>query len=186
MPNAEQYAFTHHTPENILIPDSDLALRCFEPGDAETLLRIATEEATAKYVPWAKFVTDMEASRGRIDKFHDQWQQGSRARFLITENGEACGYFGIWPDDEPGIYEVGYALMPQCRGKGIVAQVMNAIEEVATTRLEATGLVAHIDEANETSQRAITRQGFQSTDKFNDEGGQRYEKQLRNLQEVSQ
>lgn len=176
---AEKNIFTAALPETILVPDSDLALRRFEASDAETLLEIATEEATAKYVPWAKFVTDMEVSRGRIDKFHDQWQQGSRARFLITENGEACGYFGIWPDSEPSIYEVGYALLPQYRGKGIVAQVMNAIEEVAITRLEATGLVAHIDEANETSQHAITRQGFQPTDKFNDEDVRRYEKQLR-------
>lgn len=176
---AEKNIFTAVLPETVLVPDSNLALRRFEVSDAGTLLEIATEEATAKYVPWAKFVTDMETSRDRIDKFHDQWQQGSRARFLITKNGEACGYFGVWPDSEPGIYEIGYALLPQYRGKGIVAQVINAIEEVAATRLEATGLVAHIDAANEASLHVIAKHGFHSTDKFNDEGGRRYEKQLR-------
>lgn len=179
---AEKNIFTATLPETVLIPGSDLALRRFEESDAGTLLEIAAEEATAKYVPWAKFVTDMETSRDRINRFHEQWQQGLRARFLITKNGEPYGYFGIWPDNEPDMYEVGYAVLPRYRGKGIITQVLDAIEEVAMTNLKAAGLVAHIDESNEASQRVITKQGFHPTDKFNDEGGRRYEKPLRDLQ----
>ncbi len=179
MSGAEKYSFTNHLPENIPVSDTELVLRLFEPDDAETLLEIATEENTAKYVPWSKAIKDVETSQQMIGRFHNQWQQGLFARYLVTRHDEACGYFGIWPADVPDMYEIGFAVLPRHRGKGIAKQVLDTAEEVAMTNLEAAGLVAHIDEPNEASQHTIAKQGFHPTDKFNEEGERRYEKQLR-------
>ena len=159
------------------IDGSDIKLRLLEQKDMEALLRLATEEDVAMYVPWAKYAQDSESAEQQIDNFQHQFEQGTHVRYGIFQGDKMAGYIGVWPSNESGTYETGLAVLPEFRGQGIAGQAVSLLEKEIGS-IGGAKIIAHVDESNSSSSRMVEKQGFVSTDKFNDQQERRFEKQL--------
>lgn len=176
MYNAYMATFTDQLADKISVGNTRLILRRFREEDADVLFQLATEPLVARYVPWAKAIKDIDSSKRMIKSFDGQWEDGLFARFLICKDDRPCGYIGIWRHSKDKSFEIGFAILPEYRGQGIVGTVLQCVERLLHEKLDANLVVAHVDEENESSKRALTKNGYQETDSFNEEGERLYEK----------
>lgn len=85
----------------------------------------------------------------------DAW---SPRHVVRRSDGLAVGSIGCFGPPEDGVVEVGYGLVPEARGGGLMTDVLSAM----VRSLEAAGLsvVAHTEPGNVPSHRVLARLGF--------------------------
>lgn len=160
------------------IEGSGIKLRLLEQKNMYDLLRLATDENVSAYVPWARFVQDRESAERQISIFQEQYESGRFARYGIFSGEQMAGYIGVWPTDEAGAYEVGFAVLPEFRGKGLAGQALNMVEQ-EVAKIGADKIIGHVDESNSASAKVLEKHGFISTNQFNQDNERRYEKHLK-------
>jgi predicted acetyltransferase len=140
------------------------------PGPVETrearLVPITLEEAAAMRAGerrggWAAGYPrqdDLDAV-GMMTSGPDAW---SPRHVVRRSDGLVVGSIGCFGPPDQGVVEVGYGLVPQARGGGLMTDVLSGM----VRSLEAAGLsvVAHTEPGNVPSHRVLARLGFERRD----------------------
>jgi RimJ/RimL family protein N-acetyltransferase len=110
----------------------NVALRAETPADEEVLFRLASELDTwEERNPSPPAPLTLETYRDRKAKS----EQAGGAVFVITVDGEAVGRCTIFAEDALARHaEVGIALLPEARGKGIGTAALTQLVEFAFVR----------------------------------------------------
>lgn len=161
-------------PQSLETADPSLMTRRVNESDAAWLVGLAQSPDVAMYLPFASVVTDEATAEQLIVG----WAQEQDARYVIELEHSPVGYFAVFGGADDGIYETESALLPEYRGRGIVNTVYAAMEKEIRERLHARGVIAHIDENNESSRRMILKRGYTPAPDFDPERqiSPRYEK----------
>ena len=82
-------------------------------------------------------------------------------QIILRESGEVIGDIGFHgPPDEAGTVEIGYGIVEQYRGRGLVSESAAAICGLAWSRPEVTRIIAQTDEDNAASAGVLRHAGF--------------------------
>jgi RimJ/RimL family protein N-acetyltransferase len=101
------------------------------------------------------FVRQAEAAG---DGSNGQW---GMFEIILRETGEVIGDIGFHgPPDEAGTVEIGYGIVEQYRGRGLVGESAMAICGLAWSRPGVTRIIAQTDEDNAASAGVLKRAGF--------------------------
>jgi RimJ/RimL family protein N-acetyltransferase len=92
------------------------------------------------------------------DGGNDQW---GMFQIILRETGEVIGDIGFHgPPDEAGTVEIGYGIVEQYRGRGLVGESAVAICGLAWSRPEVARIIAQTDEGNAASAGVLRHAGF--------------------------
>jgi RimJ/RimL family protein N-acetyltransferase len=101
------------------------------------------------------FVRQAEAAG---DGGNGQW---GMFQIILRETGEVIGDIGFHgPPDEAGTVEIGYSIVEQYRGRGLVGESAVAICGLAWSRPEVTKIIARTEEGNAASAGVLRHAGF--------------------------
>jgi RimJ/RimL family protein N-acetyltransferase len=82
-------------------------------------------------------------------------------QIILRETGEVIGDIGFHgPPDEAGTVEIGYSIVEQYRGRGLVGESAVAICGLAWSRPEVTRIIAQTEESNAASAGVLRHAGF--------------------------
>ena len=95
------------------------------------------------------------AEAGRYRTGYGMYQIIDRESGLVVGD---IGFHGA-PDDD-GIAEIGYGIVPEFRGRGLVSEALRALAAWTFTRPETVELIAGTDPEHTPSQRVLTSAGF--------------------------
>lgn len=88
----------------------------------------------------------------------DQW---GLFQIILRETGEVIGDIGFHgPPDESGAVEIGYGIVEQYRGRGLVGESAIAICTLAWTRPEVTKIIGRTEIGAEASAGVLKHAGF--------------------------
>lgn len=80
---------------------------------------------------------------------------------ILRETGEVIGDIGFHgPPDEAGTVEIGYSIVEQYRGRGLVGESAVAICGLAWSRPEVTRIIAQTEAGNVASAGVLRHAGF--------------------------
>ena len=102
-----------------------------------------------------KFLRQAEAA---ADGGNAQW---GMFEIILRETGEVIGSIGFHgPPDEAGTVEIGYGIVVQYRGRGLMGESAVAICGLAWSRPGITRIIAQTAEANAASAGVLRHAGF--------------------------
>jgi RimJ/RimL family protein N-acetyltransferase len=82
-------------------------------------------------------------------------------QIILRETGEVVGDIGFHgPPDEAGTVEIGYSIVEQYRGRGLVGESAVAICGLAWSRPEVNRIIARTEEGNAASAGVLRHAGF--------------------------
>ena len=82
-------------------------------------------------------------------------------QIILRETGEVIGDIGFHgPPDETGTVEIGYGIVEQYRGRGLVGESAVAICGLAWSRPEVSRIIARTEEGNAASAGVLRHAGF--------------------------
>jgi [ribosomal protein S5]-alanine N-acetyltransferase len=82
-------------------------------------------------------------------------------QIVFRETGEVIGDIGFHgPPDEAGTVEIGYSVVEQYRGRGLMGESAVAICGLAWSRPEVTRIIARTEEGNAASAGVLRHAGF--------------------------
>lgn len=149
-------------PDRIELPTVGVALRRYRETDID-LLYAAVEENRdhlRPHMPWADearhefvaFVTDAIA----------QWDRGADRNYAIVDEvaDRYLGGCGLHDRIGPNAREIGYWLVADATGRGIVTAAARALTAVALALDRVTRVEIHCDEANVRSAAVARRLGY--------------------------
>jgi ribosomal-protein-alanine N-acetyltransferase len=135
-----------------------LILRALNSEDAEALLKLRSDEQVNQYLnrPPTKTIADAQAF---IDKIVNA---GSLYWVISLKNGPGLiGTICLWNfDTEKRMMEMGYELMPDQQGKGVMNEALQAIITYGFDELQLGVLAAVMHPDNEASDNLLKRNGF--------------------------
>ncbi|WFF03052.1 GNAT family N-acetyltransferase [Micromonospora sp. WMMD964] len=148
-------------PDGVLT-DQVVALRRLAPDDAELMHRLHTRpEVVANQAP--PVPPTREAIERRCRLAESGWLTGEIARLLITDvsSGEPVGSCGLsYTDVAGGEASVGYALLPDWRGRGYATRAVRLLAAWAFGVVGIARLGAGTVPDNIASHRVLERVGF--------------------------
>lgn len=145
-----------------------VALRPFEPADADAIVQTCNDPVTRHWLPHLPSPYTSADAETFIETREDDHAAGVavNAAAAPAEGGPAIGAFSLMRLGRVrGGAEVGYWVHPSARGSGVATTALGLVVRHAFTREESGGLglrrlvVAHA-EGNEGSRRVIERNGF--------------------------
>ncbi|GAB4105828.1 hypothetical protein GCM10028790_48470 [Micromonospora taraxaci] len=150
-------------PDGVLT-DQVVALRRLAPGDAELMHRLHSRpEVVANQAP--PVPPTREAIERRCRLAESGWLTGEIARLLITDvsSGKPVGSCGLsYTDVAGGEASVGYALLPDWRGRGYATRAVRLLAAWAFGAAGIARLAAGTVPDNIASHRVLERVGFHS------------------------
>lgn len=145
-----------------------LDLRRLAAGDAESVLRILSEDPTirerVKVVSEATTADDIRTIANR--------REGSLSsvHFVILEGGGVVGFLSLWRAGghfgdmvDPDSYGFGYFLSPRARGRGIIPAALETVMETTCRCLPVHSFVAFCEDDNPASSRNLEKAGLKAT-----------------------
>jgi RimJ/RimL family protein N-acetyltransferase len=149
-------------PDRIELPDVGVVLRRFEAGDTDSLYAAvdANRDHLRAHMPWA------DEGRQELEAFvHDaiaQWDRGADRNYAIVEatGGGFLGGCGLHDRIGAAAREIGYWLMADATGRGIVTAAARALTEAALAIDGVCRVEIHCDEANARSAAVARRLGY--------------------------
>jgi [ribosomal protein S5]-alanine N-acetyltransferase len=146
-----------------------------DPPLADDLITL--EPLTQAHVPWLLELTrDDEIIRftrvpagadeafvtGWIGRYESGWTDGSRAGFAVLDHdGGQLGFAAfVQLDREAREGEIGYAIDPRARGKGVATRSLELLTRWGFDGLELSRIELIIDVANAGSARVAERAGY--------------------------
>jgi ribosomal-protein-alanine N-acetyltransferase len=137
-----------------------LTMRPWRAGDAALLARAWADPEIARWTAVPDDISVTAAAR---------WIGGSERRRetavafdrVIESNGSVAGEIGLAPIDwDRGAAQVGYWILPECRGQGLAASALRAITGWVQAELPLKMLVARCDPANGASIAVASAAGY--------------------------
>ncbi|MEV0211728.1 GNAT family N-acetyltransferase [Micromonospora sp. NPDC050695] len=145
-----------------VLTDQVVTLRRLAPEDAELMYRLHSRpEVVANQAP--PVPPTREAIERRCRLAESGWLTGDIARLLITDvaSGEPVGSCGLsYTDVARGEASVGYALLPDWRGRGYATRAVRLIAAWAFGSAGVARLTAGTVPDNTASHRVLERTGF--------------------------
>jgi RimJ/RimL family protein N-acetyltransferase len=90
--------------------------------------------------------------------FNGQW---GMYEIVLRETGEVIGSIGFHgPPDEAGTVEIGYGIVEQYRGRGLMGESAVAICDLAWSRPEVRRIIARTGDSNAASAGVLKHAGF--------------------------
>jgi len=139
-----------------------VSLRAFREDDLPFLDRLCTDPDALGYFEWTGFA-DARSRRKRWEK-DGYVGQDSTALAIVLPDGEVIGIASFAPRDRgglPGIcYEIGLALLPEHRGRGLGTATQRLLVEYLFSYTTAHRLEAGTNTKNIAEQKSLERVGF--------------------------
>ena len=139
-----------------------LLLRRVNVGDLKAIFELRSNPETMKYIPRPLVKTDKEALThiamidGKIDN-----NEGINWAITLKNNAELIGIIGhymIKPENYRA--EIGYMLLPEFHGKGIISEAVKEAVNYGFTVMKLHSLEAVIDPDNHASAKVLEKNGF--------------------------
>ncbi len=144
-----------------------LALRPVSVEDKPMILRISSDPNTTEYLYfWGRIGATPESDARRYLEYAvGRWKEKPRRAWefciALKETGEAVGIGSVeWVDGQPGTAELGWILLPACRGKGYATEAARELMRTAFEVLGADTVIAHCDSRNLPSRKVMERLGM--------------------------
>jgi ribosomal-protein-alanine N-acetyltransferase len=139
-----------------------VALRAFREDDLPFLDRLCTDPDALGFFEWTGFM-DVRWRRHRWEK--DGWiSPESTALAIVLPNGTVAGIASFAARDRSGLpgtcYEIGLALMPGHRSRGLGTETQRLLVEYLFSYTTAHRLEALTNTRNIAEQKALERAGF--------------------------
>ncbi|MEU8085957.1 GNAT family N-acetyltransferase [Micromonospora sp. NPDC049101] len=145
-----------------VLTDQVVTLRRLAPDDADLMYRLHSRpEVVANQAP--PVPPTREAIERRCRLAESGWLTGDIARLLITDaaSGEPVGSCGLsYADVAAGEASVGYALLPDWRGRGYATRAVRLLVDWAFGPVGVARLTAGTVPDNTASHRVLERVGF--------------------------
>ena len=149
-------------PERIELAAAGVVLRRYRKSDIDVLYAAIEEnrDHLRPHMPWADegrpefvtFLTDAIA----------QWDRGADRNFAIVDEGASryLGGCGLHDRIGPAAWEIGYWLVADATGRGIVTAAARALTDIALAMDGVERVEIHCDEANVRSAAVARRLGY--------------------------
>jgi len=133
-------------------------------------LKVVEKEEMAQFLElanrpefWGLYESPFQRSRAEAEKGFEEWK-GSKRFFIQLKDGSRIGFMVVF-EVVPGLpaqfgLEVGYALVPEERGKGYSTEALNLLLDYSFLTTMVTRVQAHTDVRNIASQRVLEKNGF--------------------------
>lgn len=133
-----------------------------EMSDAAFILRLMTDPV------WLKYIGDRGVHNSRTARRFLKLQQDDQlldipCMLAVRVDGQAVGVCSFLQRDFMQIPDVGYALMPQARGRGLASESLTCLMDLCQTQGVGKRLAALVNPQNLASIRLLTKVGFKST-----------------------
>ncbi len=148
-----------HVPE---LRAGELTLRPIKDTDTAALFKLFSNDEVTRYMDIASFNNIIEATQ-IITHFREQQQtdQGFRVAITLTERDELIGTCGFHNWKKPHYKaEIGYDLMPEYWGHGIMTEAVGALIAFGFREMELNRIEAFVDPVNSASAKLLLRLGF--------------------------
>jgi RimJ/RimL family protein N-acetyltransferase len=154
-----------------VISTGSLVLRTPAESDAEAIVRAFGDPLTARDQPLLPVPYGMRDARDYLRGAAHRWKTGG-AEWAITENGQYAGSIGVHPPGPSGSAEIGCAVAPWARGKGVASTAARAVADwLADRGVHRVELLAEVE--NVAGLKVAYRAGF------HEEGRRRQARRLR-------
>jgi RimJ/RimL family protein N-acetyltransferase len=150
------------------VPDAEsvaqtprLTLRRLREDDAGFLLRLVNEEAFRAHIGDKQLTTGEEARRFIREGAWTCQPKPGYGQLLVgsRESGEALGVCGLLYREELDVTDVGFAFLPEARGRGYAVEAARAVLEYGRD-LGVADIVALVSPDNDASIRVLEKLGF--------------------------
>lgn len=136
-------------------------LRALREDDLPFLVRLSTDPAALGPFEWPGF-TDVRTHRRRWEA--DGYISATSATLAIAD-GEAVAGIALWKSEGRGTpagvtYEIGIALLPEYRGRGLGTAAQQLLVDYLFDRTTANRIEALTNGENYAEQRALEKLGF--------------------------
>lgn len=145
-----------------VIETERLVLCEISKSHAIPLLRLRSEDAVMRYIerPRANSLEDVYAFITAVEEIHAK-EEGFTWTICLKDNLTFVGNIGFFRiKKEVFRGELGYAMLPEFWGKGIMSEAIQAVLEFGFNTMGFNSIEADINPANEASARILLKNGF--------------------------
>ena len=139
-----------------------LILRQIKNTDVDEVFELRSNAETMKYIP-RPLVTIKEEALNHIKMIQDKIDTNEGINWAVTlnESGKLIGIVGHYRIKwEHFRSEIGYMLLPDYSGKGIMSEVVAMLVDYGFNKMKMHSLEAIIDPENHASARVLEKNGF--------------------------
>lgn len=139
-----------------------LKLRRVVKEDANEIFALRSNKDTMKYIP-RPLLVDMEDTLLHIAMIDEKIENNEGINWAITlkDNPKLIGLIGHYRI-KPEHYraEIGYMLLPEYHGKGIITEAIHEVVNYAFENMKLHSIEAVIDPENFASEKVLLKSGF--------------------------
>ena len=151
-------------------------LRKLTEEDVDNIFLLDSNPDVMKYVGVSP-ITKKEESSKMINNILNQYEKNGTGRLAVIEkeSNQFIGWSGIKLLTEEvngfkNVYELGYRFLPEFWGKGYATESAIASLDLGFNQLNTDKIYAYADVGNESSNRILTKLGFENKGTFLDKG----------------
>lgn len=139
-----------------------LVLRQVMLSDANAIFRLRSNSSVNKYID-RKLCTSIDEARSFIDSVTKYFQEGKAIYWGIQLKTDdtiigCIAFYNISETDHTG--EIGYELMPEHQGKGVMKEALNTALNFAFDSLSIKKIEANVHPQNTASLQLLLKLGF--------------------------
>ncbi len=139
---------------------ADLRLRPVRVADAEWLVRAGGDEDVVRFTDIADAMT-VDAAVAWLERRCTHLAEGWRASFVVEDGGAPAGYLNLRINWGLAIGAVGYWLLAEHRGRGVMNDAVRLVRDWAFDVVGIARLEAEVQPENAASIAVCERLGFQ-------------------------
>ena len=145
-----------------ILETTRLTLRQFDRNDADALFKMRSNPETMRFVP-RPIMQSIDEAREHIDMIEDKIRNNEGINWAISlRNVHDCigiiGHYKLMPEHFRS--EIGYLMLPEFRGKGIMSEAIAAVVDYGFNQLKLHSVEAIIDPENHASATVLERNNF--------------------------
>ena len=139
-----------------------LLLRRVAESDYPEIMELRGNAETMKYIP-RPLVTNKQEAIDHFKMIDDKIKKNEGINWAITLKGNPkligiIGHYRIQPENYR--CEIGYMILPEYNGKGIVSEAVKVVLEYGFDDLQMHSIEGVIDPENKASERVLQKNGF--------------------------
>lgn len=136
----------------------EVTLRLLVESDAAFIVELLTDPDFVRFIG-DRGVKNVDDARGYVGRIRDSYTKHGFGLWVLEHGGEVLGLCGLVKREGLPHVDVGYALLPRGRGRGLVrAGVVQTLERADAMGLDP--LLAIVTQDNGPSRRVLETTGF--------------------------
>jgi ribosomal-protein-alanine N-acetyltransferase len=145
-----------------VLESNRLLLRAVKPEDVNEVFELRSDPETMKFIP-RPLLTSTEEAMTHIEMITKKIAENEGINWAITLKGNPkllgiIGHYRIQPENYRS--EIGYMLLPEYQGQGIVSEAINMALEYGFNVLNFHSVEAVVDPENHVSAKVLEKNGF--------------------------